>query len=179
MAAWPTTCGLSRLKGERMNDLGRELQRSVAEAAARLLNIADVPRQTDSLEGQWSARQILGHLIDSAANNHQRFVRAQFTNDLAFAGYDQEQWVVTQHYQDEDWPALIQLWKSYNDHLVHVIAHIPAAVLHQPRWPHTLDRIAWRTVSADEPTTLEYLIRDYIGHLNDHVKQILTTLEAT
>lgn len=137
------------------------------------------PRPAANLDGQWSAQQILGHLIDSAANNHQRFIRAQFMNDLVFPGYDQEQWVAAQHYPDEDWPALIQLWKSYNDHLVHVIAHIPAAVLHQPRWPHTLDRIAWRAVSADEPATLEYLIRDYIGHLNDHVRQILTALEGT
>ncbi len=161
-----------------MNDLSHELQVAVAQAAARLLNISDQRRQTASLDGQWSARQILGHLIDSAANNHQRFVRAQFTNDLVFPGYEQEQWVITQHYQDEDWPVLIQLWRSYNDHLAHVIAYIPAAVLQRPRWPHNLDRIAWQTVSAGESTTLEYLIRDYIGHLNDHVKQILTVLET-
>ena len=160
-----------------MNELSRELQRSVAEAATRLLNISDAHRQSTSLDGQWSARQIVGHLIDSAANNHQRFVRAQFTGDLVFPGYDQEQWVAIQYYQDEDWAALIQLWKSYNDHLAHVIAHIPADVLQQPRWPHTLDRIAWQTVSADEPATLAYLIRDYIGHLRDHIGQILTTLE--
>ena len=104
-------------------------------------------------------------------------VLAVKSNDLVFAGYDQEQWVMIQHYEDEDWPALIQLWKSYNDHLAHVIAHIPAAVLQQRRWPHTLDRIAWQTVSADKPATLEYLIRDYIGHLNDHAKQILSALE--
>ena len=161
-----------------MNDLSRELQLTVTDAVTRLLNIPGARRPAASLDGQWSAQQILGHLIDSAANNHQRFVRAQFTNDLVFPGYDQEQWVAAQHYQDEDWAALIQLWKSYNDHLAHVIAHIPAAVLLQPRWPHTLDRIAWQTVSADEPTTLEYLVRDYIGHLNDHVKQILSAWEA-
>ncbi len=143
----------------------------------RLLSISDVRRQTASLDGQWSPRQILGHLVDSAANNHQRFVHAQCTNDLVFPGYDQEQWVMAQHYQDEDWPALIQLWKSYNDHLAHVIAHIPVDVLQRPRWPHTLDRIAWHTVSADESITLEYLIRDYLGHLNEHVKQILAVLK--
>jgi hypothetical protein len=160
-----------------MNDLSRELQRIVAEAAARLSTSVDNQRQTASLDGQWSARQILGHLIDSAANNHQRFVRAQFTNDLVFAGYEQERWVIAQHYQEEEWAVLIQLWKSYNDHLAHVIAQIPADVLQQPRWPHTLDRIAWQPVGADESTTLEYLIRDYIGHLNDHLQHILTHLE--
>jgi hypothetical protein len=177
MAASPIICGSSRLKGERMNELSRELQHSVAGAAARLLSFS-VVQQTAHLPGQWSARQILGHLIDSAANNHQRFVRAQFMHDLVLPGYDQEQWITAQHYQDEDWPALVQLWKLYNDHLAHVIAHIPASVLQQPRWPHTLDRIAWQTVGADEPTTLEYLIRDYVGHLNDHLKQILAAGEA-
>lgn len=162
-----------------MNELSLELRRTVAEAAARLSRITDVPRQTASLDGQWSARQILGHLIDSAANNHQRFVRAQFTDDLVFPGYDQEQWITVQQYQDEDWTTLIQLWKLYNDHLAHVIDRIPAEVLQQPRWPHTLDRIAWKAVSADQSATLEYLIRDYVGHLNDHVNQILSTLEAT
>ncbi len=160
-----------------MNDLGLELQRTVDEAAARLLNISDARWQTASLDGQWSARQMVGHLIDSAANNHQRFVRAQFTSDLVFPGYDQEQWIAVQHYQDEDWAALLQLWKLYNDHLAHVIDHIPAEVLQQPRSPHTLDRIAWKTISADQPATLEYLIRDYVEHLNDHVKQILNALE--
>lgn len=52
-------------------------------------------------EGQWSPKQIIGHLIDSAANNHQRFVRAQFTDDLVFPGYEQEAWVEVQHYNDE------------------------------------------------------------------------------
>ena len=160
-----------------MNDLSRELQLIVAEAALRLSAISDQQRETASVDGQWSASQILGHLIDSAANNHQRFVQAQFTTDLVFPGYEQEHWVKTQHYQDEDWTALVQLWQSYNLHLAHVIAYIPDEVMKLPRWPHTLDRIAWRTVSSDEPTTLAYLIQDYIGHLNDHLQQILTALE--
>jgi hypothetical protein len=160
-----------------MNDLSRELQRIVAEAAPRLSAISDRRRESASPEGQWSGRQILGHLIDSAANNHQRFVRAQFTADLAFPGYEQEQWVRAQQYQDEDWSVLVQLWQSYNLHLVHVIACIPDEVLSRPRWPHTLDRIAWQPVSAVEPTTLAYLIHDYSGHLNDHLQHLLTTWE--
>lgn len=162
-----------------MNDLSQELHLIVRDAAARLLAVGDVRQQTAASDGQWSPRQILGHLVDSAANNHQRFVRAQFTNDLVFPGYDQEQWIVVQHYQDEDWAALVQLWKSYNDHLAHVIAHIPADVLQQPRLPHSLDRIAWQTVKTDQPATLDYLIRDYIGHLDDHLKQIFVTIQPS
>jgi len=160
-----------------MNELSRELQSIVAETAPRLSAVSDQRRETTRVDGQWSAKQTLGHLIDSAANNHQRFVHAQFTSDLVFPGYEQEQWVRAQNYQDEDWSVLVQLWQSYNLHLAHVIAYIPDEVMKLPRWPHTLDRIAWRTVSSDEPTTLAYLIQDYIGHPNDHLQQILTALE--
>jgi len=160
-----------------MNELSRELQSIVAETAPRLSAVSDQRRETTRVDGQWSAKQTLGHLIDSAANNHQRFVHAQFTSDLVFPGYEQEQWVRAQNYQDEDWSVLVQLWQSYNLHLAYVIAYIPDEVMKLPRWPHTLDRIAWRTASSDEPTTLAYLIQDYIGHLNDHLQQILTALE--
>ena len=69
--------------------------------------------------------------------------------------------------------ALVNLWQAYNLHLAHVIAQIPEAALTQQRHPHTLDKIAWQTVRADEPATLEYLIRDYLGHLQEHLSQLL------
>jgi len=155
-----------------MNDLVTDLQRTVQHAAERLLAIPESHTHFTTLDGQWSAKQVLGHLIDSAANNHSRFVQAQFTEDLRFAGYDQEQWVRAQHYDQADWPALVQLWKLYNLHLAHVIAHIPESTLKQRRSYHTLDHIAWQTVRAGEPTTLEYLIQDYLGHLKAHLEQI-------
>ncbi len=122
--------------------------------------------------GKWSAKEILGHLIDSAANNHQRFVRAQFTDELVFPGYEQQEWVAAQHYQQASWPSLIELWLNYNLHLLHLISHIPEAKLTTERRVHNLDRIAWQTVSRNEPVTLEYFIRDYIGHLQHHLRQI-------
>jgi len=129
------------------------------------------------VEGGWSAAQILGHLIDSAANNHQRFVRAQFVDHLDFPGYDQEQWVAAQHYDREPWPQLLALWLAYNRHLAHVVAAIPPAVLTAPRARHSLERIAWQRVPADQPATLAYLIRDYLGHLQAHLQQLYQTLE--
>ena len=135
-------------------------------------------RTAASLDGQWSAKQILGHLIDSAANNHQRFVRAQFTTDLVFQGYAQENWIRVQHFADEPWLAMIDFWQLYNLHLAHVIAHIPDDVLTRPRHPHTLDKIAWQVIPADQSATLEYLIRDYISHLQDHLKQLSAALTS-
>jgi hypothetical protein len=111
-------------------------------------------------------------LIDSAANNHGRFVRAQFTRDLIFDGYEQEEWVRAQRYNEEPWPLLVELWKHYNLHLLHVMTSAPEAALHQPRAEHSLDKIAWQAIDAEQPATLAYLMRDYVGHLQNHLRQI-------
>jgi hypothetical protein len=122
--------------------------------------------------GRWNRKQILGHLIDSAANNHQRFVRAQFTTDLNFPGYEQDNWVESQQYENESWENLVQLWSSYNRHLVHMLSIVPEQTLTQKRTEHNLDKIAFKLVPAHEPATLEYFVRDYVDHLRHHLAQI-------
>ena len=123
--------------------------------------------------GKWSPKQIVGHLIDSAANNHQRFVRAQFTNDLVCPGYDQEAWVSAQKYEQESWPSLVHLWASYNLHLLHVITVMPQDALTRDRIQHNLDQIAFKPVPTSTSTTLEYFVRDYADHMRHHLRQIL------
>ena len=85
---------------------------------------------------------------------------------------DAEEWVSAQRYNDESWPAVIELWRAYNMHLLHVVSVIPQQVLTQPRDKHSLDRIAFKTVERNTPATLEYLIRDYVDHLKHHLDQI-------
>lgn len=149
----------------------RDFEETIRTAAARLQQITD-EESAKSAGGEWSPKQILGHLIDSAANNHLRFVRGQFTDHLEFPGYEQEEWVSAQKYNDESWPAVIELWRAYNMHLLHVAAVIPQHILTQQRDKHSLDRIAFKTVERSTPTTLEYLIRDYLDHLKHHLEQI-------
>lgn len=149
----------------------RDFEETIRSAAARLGEIS-APESMKSSTGEWSRREILGHLIDSAANNHQRFVRAQFKDDLVFPGYEQEQWVSSQKYNDAPWPDLIELWRAYNLHLVHVVSHIPEDVLTRQRDKHSLDQIAFNSVDQSAPATLEYLIRDYFDHLKHHLDQI-------
>src|SRR5687768_3633381 len=72
--------------------------------------------------GGWSVKEIVGHLIDSASNNHQRFVRARWQDDLVFAGYDQDRWVEAQDYQTASWDDLLRLWSDYNRHIARVMA---------------------------------------------------------
>lgn len=158
-----------------MEDALADFRQTIETATARLQAMSAQEARRKRADGKWSAQQIVGHLIDSAANNHQRFVLAQLKDDLVFPGYQQEEWVQVQRYDAAAWPALVQLWQSYNLHLLHVMAHTPAEKLRTPCAQHTFDRIAWRTVSADEPVTLEYLMRDYVGHLQHHLRQIFGT----
>jgi DinB superfamily len=146
---------------------------TIVSAKRRLSDIPETQSREKGSPDDWSPVEVLGHLIDSAANNHQRFVRAQFTDDLVFSAYEQEQWVSSQKYSDEPWPEVIQFWSSYNLHLLHVISVIPEDVLTRARTPHTLDQIAFNLVEKNDPATLEYLIRDYVDHLRHHLDQIL------
>jgi hypothetical protein len=156
-----------------MENALEDFKRTVEEASARMLSMTEDKSRARRAEGKWSAKETLGHLIDSASNNHQRFVRAQFSEDLVFPGYEQEAWVRAQKYEDEPWPLLVNLWKYYNLHLAHVMEHAPQAARDMRRDEHNLHQIGWVTVKEDEPTTLEYFMLDYIGHLKHHLRQIL------
>lgn len=149
-----------------------DFRNTIVNATARLRNIPEKQSGQKNSPDDWSAKETIGHLIDSAANNHQRFVRAQFTDDLVFSGYEQDQWVSSQKYQDESWSEVIKLWSSYNLHLVHIASAIPENVLTRPRSRHSLDQIAFNLVDKNDPATLEYLIRDYLDHLRHHLNQI-------
>ena len=152
----------------------RGFRETIVSATERLRGISEEESRRRSSSSGWASIEILGHLIDSAANNHQRFVRAQFQDDLVFPVYEQDQWVRSQNYREESWSNLIQLWSAYNLHLVHVASLIPAEVLTKSHSVHTLDEIAFKVVDKNESTTLEYLVRDYVVHLRHHLDQILT-----
>ncbi len=156
-----------------MKDLLEDFQKTIELDGERLLAISEAQSGIPRGVGKWSPKQIIGHLIDSAANNHQRFVRAQLSDELAFSGYEQEKWVSVQGYDSEPWQQLIQLWKNYNLHLLHVMSLTPEDARTKPRLKHNLDQIAWKTVSNTEPVTLEYFMRDYVAHMKNHLQQIL------
>jgi len=111
--------------------------------------------------GKWCAKEILGHLIDSAGNNAQRFVRAQLSTELAFPGYEQEKWVAVQDYAHEDWKGLVELWSALNAHLAHVVSRIPAATMATPC-----------RIGDKEPVSLAAVIEGYITHIEHHLAQL-------
>ena len=70
----------------------------------------------------WCARELVDHLIDSACNNHRRWIVGQTPGLAKFDGYEQNLWVSRQHYAEEPWADVVGLWAAYNRHLRHVIS---------------------------------------------------------
>ena len=147
--------------------------RLIDEAAARMLVIEDEEASRPRAAGKWSRKEIVGHLIDSALNNHARFVRAMLESDLVFDGYDQDGWVRVQRYGEQGWPALVRAWRAYNRQIAEIMRSTPGSELTRSRQPHNLHEIAFQPLPADSVATLRYLMEDYVAHLQHHVRQVL------
>src|ERR1700687_679933 len=105
-----------------MKEIAKSLEAVIDQTAHKLFDISEPESEVRPAPGKWSKKEIIGHLIDSASNNHQRFVRTQENSNLSLPGYTQDFWVNCQHYQGEPWKTLVALWTTYNTHLAHVIA---------------------------------------------------------
>jgi hypothetical protein len=144
-----------------MRELSDKLSRVISTAEPRLHAVSEQESERPVLKGGWSRKQVIGHLIDSASNNHQRFVRAALQDSLELPGYDQDGMVRVAAVQEMPWPLLISLWTSYNHYLAHVIAHLP------PEKLNVLCRIG-----KSEPVTLQFIAEDYVAHIVHHLSQI-------
>ncbi len=144
-----------------MKDLSANLLRVVETAEPRLRAITELESAKPILSGGWSRKEVIGHLVDSASNNHQRFVRAALQTSLDFPAYDQVGNARVQAFQEAGWSLLVSLWADYNRYLAHVIAHLP---------PSKLDTVC--RIGSGSPVTLEFLARDYLRHLVHHLAQI-------
>ena len=144
-----------------MESPAKELAEIVTSVALELARMDDAQAGVKPSDGAWSKKEIIGHLIDSAANNHQRFVRAQIETSLVFPPYDQEAWVQRQAYRACPWLQLLELWKLYNLHLAWIIRQIPV---------DALDRDC--TIGNDPTVSLGFLIKDYLRHLKLHLEQL-------
>ena len=112
--------------------------------------------------GKWSKKEILGHLIDSATNNHQRFVRTQFENEPVIF-YDQNKWNLFGHYNKLDRNHVVSFWTIYNRHLIELMKRTPE---------HNL--VLTSIGPNEEKFTLGFLMADYVVHQEHHLKQIVS-----
>lgn len=141
--------------------LAREFRDGLDLLKAMLLRVpselADVPWRA----GGWTRKQIVGHLLDSAANNRQRFVRAAAEGRYAGPLYAQEGWVAAHGYADQSWETLLRWWGVEHEILAAVVERIPE------------ERFDAECVLGDEaPVTLRYLIEDYLTHQRWHFRQL-------
>ena len=138
-----------------------QLQTLIDTVPARLEKIpsGQVERKPDP--AQWSPKEELGHLLDSAANNHQRIVRAQLEDQPAMPGYDGDRWVELHAYQARDWRELVGLWKALNRQLLTAARAVPNSA-----WSRTC------TISDSQPLTLKFVFEDHIAHMIHHLEHI-------
>ena len=145
-----------------MKEIANQLLGVIHEVLPLLKIITEAEASDKPRPGSWSAKEIIGHLIDSAGNNQQKIIRCIETDGLHFPNYAQDFWVATQQYNSLPWQQLLGHWEIANVHLAHLIAHIPANTL-----SHTIK------IDHAGPFTLEFIVKDYPEHLKHHLATIL------
>lgn len=141
----------------------KNFREHIAIAYRYLVAVSEQSADLPFREGGWTRKEILGHLIDSALNNHQRFVRAALDGSYEGPSYQQEGWVKMHGYQSMEWQTLLQHWRLQNELLSAVVERIP-----ENRFS------AQCRVGGGDPVSLRFLIEDYLAHLDGHVEQIVS-----
>ncbi len=141
-----------------MTGTAPELRQAVEKFFARYSSLPDSLTGIRLSEDRWSLKEIIGHLIDSASNNHQRFVRLQLSRRLQFPEYQNERWLSVEKHNALAWADLLALWRSYNLLLAHIIEHLdPESLVHV-------------MVSEEREVKLSELVKDYLSHVQGHIE---------
>ncbi len=149
-----------------MQKVSKHLRKTVQQGLPFLKEISEEAASEKPQPNKWSKKEILGHLLDSACNNQQKFLRTMISPELQFVGYQQNEWVSLQNYNAVDWKTLVAWWVSANEHIEHIIENAPEETLQ-----HTIK------IVNDGPFTLEFIMSDYVEHLKHHLKQILPAVD--
>ncbi|MGE5478882.1 MAG: DinB family protein [Chloroflexota bacterium] len=143
--------------------LERSINRLVYLVETAPILLMEIPEQDFSFKAdpaKWSKKEIIGHLIDSATNNHHRLVRGQF-EQIPEIQYDQDKWRQFSYYQHIESSQIISFWTIYNKQLIEIIKRIPKASLSK------------QVKIGNDLYSLEQLIVDYVNHLEHHLRQVI------
>lgn len=150
-------------QGSDFSDISERVEKLISAWEVKLLQLP-IEIRTDRINNQnRTIKQIMGHMIDSACNNHQRIVRLQYNKELTFPDYreDNDTWIDIQKYQNEDWSLMINLWKFYNLHISHLFINVDESCLTN-----------YWTDSEGSKVTLHEMIEGYLVHLELHLFEI-------
>ena len=145
-------------------ELGIRLSELVAETMPWLEGVSGLRAGVAPAVGKWSAKEVVGHLTDSAVNNLARIVRLETVLDMdpevRADNYEQEAWVLAQAYAEKDWLQIVQLWRGLNEHIGWTMRHVSR---------EKLGRIC---VFPDGQVTMGFLMEDYIAHMEHHLRDL-------
>ena len=151
-----------------MQTPAESLRRLLDTVPSELAALSDATAALKPAPEKWSPKEELGHLLDSAANNHQRIVRTLIEDQPAMPGYEQQRWVQVHCYQQRDWRELIDLWAALNRQLLTAVASVTDS-----GWKRTC------TIAGSEPVTLRFVLEDYLAHMSHHLAHIKSASHAT
>lgn len=113
-------------------------------------------------ETRWSKKEILGHLVDSAINNLQRFTEIQYhEKPYQIRSYNQDELVKANAYQNKDTQELFRLLTALNRQIVYLVKN------------QTESTLKYEVILPNQTKTdLKFIIEDYFDHFYHHLNQI-------
>jgi hypothetical protein len=143
-------------------ELGEQLTAVVRQALPWLQSLTEASASRPEKTGKWCAKEVIGHLTDSAINNQTRVMRLQMEAEPNLPGYEQIAWVDLQRYVDREWGRVLEVWATLNEHFAWVVSHLDKV------------HLANKGTVAGGELTLGFLIEDYIAHMEHHLRTLKT-----
>lgn len=142
-------------------DAIQQLRALIDHVPARLKALSSTQIEQKAKLESWSAKQELGHLVDSAAQDHQHIVRTQLEEHPAMPDYHGDLWVSLHRYQERDWKELVDVWTALNRQLLAVAEALPDS-----GWSRSC------TIGDSKPLTARFVFDDYVAHQSGHLRHI-------
>lgn len=160
-----------------VKDLPLVFKAILASAKIELYKISEEEVTLKSSPKKWSKLEILGHLIDSAMINNERFTNFKTNKSMIFIPYDQDELVKANEYQKASWKSLIEKWFAENITFLNTIQDFSPEEFVTPHTQHNLHRVAFKTKPKDQPVNMLYFTIDYLAHMEHHLLQILPSYQ--